>query len=197
MALTEKVKGRMIKDLQDNVDFEYEGWDPNIKVWRAGEGHERKLPYVAVDYIETSTPLFKSMSDIVGRIDDLRYEHAFCELELVDITVYAAKYHKNKIIRGRDFASEIIQRIRKRILAYWNNILYHFNASVDRGGAYPIKDLSRFRDDVTTRIYEYNLNIFLRTDVRWHKDIESLVEERAEKAFIVLNNKNNIRINTS
>ena len=187
----------MINDLQNNVDYEYEGWDPEIQVWRAGEGHERKLPYIAVDYVETSMDLFKSMGHIVGRVDDLRYEHAYCELELVDITVYAAKYHNSGAIRGRNFASWAILKIRTRILAYWNYILYNFNASVDRARAYPIRDLSVFKDDITTRIYEFNLNIFLRTDVRWRKDVESLVEERAEKAFIVLNNKNNIRIDTS
>lgn len=193
MTLTEKQKGRLINDLQ-SLDYTYQGWNPNIKVWRAGEGHERKLPYIAVDYIEVNQDLFRSMSDIVGRIDDIRYEYAFCELLFVDITVYAAKYHNN--IRGRDFASDTLQMIRKRILAYWNDILYHFNASVSRGNSLPIRDLSGFKDETTTRIYEYNLSFFLRTDVRWHKDYESLVEERAEKAYIVLNNKN-IRIDTS
>lgn len=198
MSTTEKQKGRLINDLQNNVDYVFEGWDSNIKVWRAGEGQERKLPYIAVDFIETSIPLFKSLGDIVGMLDDHRWEHAFCEVELLDITVYAAKYHNDKAIRGRDFASEIIQRIRKRILAYWNDILYNFNASIDRSRGYPIKDLSRFKNNVSTRIYEYNLNIFLRTDVRWAKDYdEDLAEERAEKAYIVLNSTNNIRINTS
>lgn len=198
MSTTEKQKGRLINDLQNEVDYVYEGWDPNIKVWRAGDGHERKPPYVAVDFIETSMDLFRSMANIVGRIDDWRFEHAFCELELLDITVYAAKYHNDGAIEGRKFGSEIAQRIRTRILAYWDNILYNFNASVDKGRAYPIRDLSRFREDISTRIYEYNLNIFLRTDVRWHKTLdETKVEERAEKAYIVLNNKNNIRIDTS
>ena len=200
MGISEIGKKEVIEDIYQNVDFSYEGWTPSIIVWRAGEGQERILPYVAVDFIETSDKRFASFADIVGRIDDLRYEYAYCELELVNITIYAKKYHDSGNVRGREYADEILKRIRKRILAYWTDIiLYKYNASVDRGNPAPIRDLTRFDTETATRVHELDLNVFLRTDVRWYKELAPGVEaeERAEKAYIIMNNKNNIRINTS
>lgn len=199
MATTYKQRGRLINSLKE-VDFSYEGWEPDIKIWRSGEGYKRELPYMAVDFIATNENKFNSMGgDIVERLDDFRYERAYCELELVDITIYTSKYHNSGAIRGRDYAEEIMLRIRKRIFAYWDDLLSDFNASRDRSKAAPIRDLSKFNDNVATRIYEYNLSIFLRTDVRWYKgsDDDPLVEERAEKAYGVLNEETTFRINTS
>jgi len=198
LGISEIGKKETIEDIYQNVDFSYKGWTPSIKVWRAGEGQERILPYITVDFIETSEKKFPSFGDIVGRIDDLRYEYAYCELELVNITIYAEKYHNNNTIRGREYAEEILKRIRKRILAYWTDrILYKYNASVDRGNSAPIRDLTNFDIQTATRIHEYDLNVFLRTDVRGYKDLPQEVEERAEKAYLILQNKNNIRIDTS
>lgn len=200
MATSELVRLKVIEDLQNNVDFSYNGWNPSLEVWRAGEGQERKLPYMAVDFISTSDKRFPSFADIVGRIDDMRYEYAYCETEVVNITIYAKKYHNNGTIRGRNYANEILDRVRKRILAYWSDtILYKYNHSVDRGRGAPIRDLTLFDTETTTRVHEIELTVFLRTDVRWYKDLPQGTEasERAESAYIVLQEKNNIRINTS
>lgn len=200
MALSETVKKSLILDLHDNIDYTYEGWDPSLKIWRAGESGSRTLPYMTVDFVSTQDKKFPSLGDIVGRINDLRYEYAYCEIELVSVTIYANKYHYSNTIRGRDFAHASLVKVRKRILAYWNDILRDYNSSIDRGMATPIRDLSSFNDDVGTRIHEYELNVFLRTDVRWYKDMPSEgddIEERAEKAYIVMNDVNNIRIDTS
>lgn len=200
MATSEVVRGLVIDDIQNELDFSYLGWSPSIQVWRAGEGHERILPYVAVDFIETSDKRHASFADIVGRIDDRRYEYAFCETEVVTITVYAKKYHNNDTIRGRSYANEILSRIRRRVLAYWSDkVLYDYNHSVDRSRGVPIRDLTAFDTETTTRIHEIELTVFLKTDVRWYKDLPQGQEasERAESAYILLKNKNNIRINTS
>jgi len=201
LALTETQRGELIEDLQQNVDFEYQSWNPSLQVWRAGEGHERILPYVTVDFISTSGKLFPSMADIVGRIDDRRYEHAYCELEQVSITVYANKMHNSDTIRGRDYADIVAKRIRNRILAYWKFKLADYNASIDRAFDMPIRDLSMAHMDVTTRVHEYEFSVYLRTDVRWYKDLEQgqEAEEKADKAFIELENvddniKNNLRV---
>ena len=190
----------MIEDLQNNIDFSYLGWSPAIKVWRAGDGFEREFPYVAVDYIGTSEKKFASLGDIVERVDDQRYEYAYCELELVNITIYTKKNHNNGTIRGRAYGYEILGRIRERIFSRWtNNILYKYNASVERGRNAPIRDLTKFDTETAIREHELELDMFLRTDVRWYRVLSpnDVIEERAEKAYIIMNNKNNIRINTS
>lgn len=196
----EIARRKLINDLTNNIDFTYKGWSPTeLKVWRAGEAGKRVLPYIAVDYINTSDKRFSSLGDVVGRINDLRLEYAYCELELVTVTIYTEKYHDGRNIRGRDFANWALQKVRKRILAYWNDILVSYNASIDRKVGMPIKDLSMYDGEVGTRIHEYELTVYLRTDVRWYKDMpeDDVTEERAEKAYVVMQDINNIRIDTS
>ncbi len=195
MTLIEEAHRKLINDIQ-SMDFTYLGWDPNILVWRAGEAGPRELPYIAVDFIATSRKLFPSFADIVGRIDDVRAEYAYCELEMVTITVYANKYHNSGAVRGRDFAGWAAIEIRKHILYYWNQILIDYNASVDRKLAAPIQDLTNWKQDVATRVAEYEITLYLRTDVRWYRELEPGEEEesRARKAYILLQNKNNLRV---
>lgn len=197
MALTEAIRKLLIVDSYSNVDYSYGSWDPDLKVWRAGDAGPRELPYMSVDFITTQDKKFPSFGDVVGRINDFRLEYAYCELELVNISIYAAKYHNSGAIRGRDFAYSSMLKLRKRILAYWNDLLFPYNGSVDRGMSMPIRDLTNYQDDVGTRIHELELNVFLRTDVRWYKNMPSETEERAEKAFVIMNDINNIRIDTS
>jgi len=200
LATSETAKKELIEDLQNNISYSFNGWSPSVNVWRAGEGYERKLPYIAVDFIQTSDKRFASFADIVGRIDDMRFEYAYCEIELVNITIYTNKYHNSKAVIGREYASEILTRIRSRILAYWSDtILYRYKASVGRGQPAPIRDLTLYDVETGTRIHEFDLTVFLRTDVRWYKTLPQGVEaqQRAEKAYIVMQNKNNIRIDTS
>ena len=191
MTLTESQRRTLIDDLQ-NLDYEYESWDPNIEVWRAGEGYKRSLPYITVDFIaSTDTKKFGSQGDIVGRVDDHRYEYAYCEPEMVSITIYANKYHNSGAIRGRDFAMWAIKEIKKRILSYWNELyLYSYNASIERSINFPIKDLTNAIPQVKTRVHELELNVMLRTDMRWYKkkDPDDSVEEIASKAYVELSN---------
>jgi len=189
--LSEAGKIELIERLQTEIDFSYNGWDPPIQVWRAGEGFKRELPYVAVDFIETTMKKFPSFSEIVGAIDDYYYEFAYCELELVTVSVYTRKYHNDNAVRGRDYAVDIMTKIRRDILAFWNDVLREYNASIDRSRAIPIKDLTNFRTDTGDRVHEYELNVYMRTDVRWHRmpdDYDEVTEERAEKAYGILDN---------
>ncbi len=197
---TSEARKSMVDDIQNNVSFSYDEWSPEIEVWMAGEGHGRILPYVAIDFITTQDKKFASFGDIVGRIDDLRYEYAYCELELITVTIYAKKYHNNKKIRGLDYANAIIKRTRKRILAYWNDdILFDYNASIDRGNPAPIRDLTGFDTNTATRIHELELSVVLRTDVRWNKELPPGQDSdiKAEKLTFSLDSMTNIRINTS
>jgi len=167
--LYESTKDRMIDDIQNQVDFSYGSWNPSIQVWRAGEGFKREFPYVAIDFIQTSEKKFPSLADIVGRIDDVYFTYAYCEVELVTITVYAKKYHNNNTVRGRNYAIIIADRIRRRILGFWNDILRDQNASIDRSKPTPVKDLTNFRAESGDRIHEYELDVYIRTDVRWSR----------------------------
>lgn len=167
--LYESTHDKLIDDIQLQVDFSYGAWDPPIKVWRAGEGFERELPYVAIDFISTSMKMFPSLADIVGRIDDIYFTYAYCELELCTVTVFTKKYHNNNLVRGRNYAVVLANRIRTRILAFWNDILKDNKASIDRSKAMPVRDLTNFRTESGDRIHEYEVDVFIRTDVRWSR----------------------------
>lgn len=191
MVILEAVCGNLLDDIQDNVDFSYNGWNPTVLVWRARETNPKQLPYVVVDFISTSNPMFQSMGgDIVGEIDDRYHEYAYCELELINISVCANKYHKNRTIRGNDWAKLIATRIRKRVYGFWNRILNPEGHSLDRKRRSPIRNLSGYKPEVGTRWYEYDMDVYVRTDVRWNNkpEDEDDIDERAEKAYIQLKN---------
>jgi len=181
--LYETIKNRLLDDIQNQVDFSYGSWNPAIQVWRAGEGFAREYPYVAIDFIQTSMKKFPSMGDVVGIVDDVYYTYAFCELELCTVSIYAKKYHNNNTVRGRNYAVVIADRIRKRILGFWNDVLKDNKASIDRSRAIPVKDLTNFRARSGDRIHEYEVDVYIRTDVRWsrmpadYEVDEKLVEE--------------------
>lgn len=197
MTLTEAQRGNLIDDIQNNVDFSYNGWSPSLNVWRAKESHKVDLPFVVVDFLPTSRKKFASLGDIIGRIDDLHYQFGYCELEVVNVSVHANKYHNDRNILGRDFCNDTLLKIRRRILAFWNDILKPYGASLERGININIRDLSNYKPDVGTRYYEYDMDVYLRTDVRWdtrESEDQDLTVERAEKAYIILQDKNNIRV---
>lgn len=194
--LTEVARGSLIDDLQNNVSYTYDGWSSSLNVWRAREHQEIDLPYVVVDFVSTSRKLFPSLGDYIGFIDDSYIVRGYCELELVNISCLANKYHNNREVRGREFVTTILERIRNRILGHWNSILAEYGASIERGIAMPIRDLTGYRGDVGTRKLEYDLDVYIRTDVRWDvkPDGEDIETARAESAFATLNNKNKINV---
>ena len=182
--LYESTHDKLIDDIQNQVDFSYGAWDPSIQVWRAGEGFKREFPYVAIDFIATSMKKFPSLADVVGRIDDIYFTYAYCELELCTVTVFTKKYHNNNNVRGRNYAVVLANRIRTRILAFWNDILKDNKASIDRSKAMPVRDLTNYRDESGDRVHEYDINIFIRTDVRWSRmpstyEVEKILADEA------------------
>ena len=74
MVLLERQIGRLLNDLEDNVDWTYKGWSPSLKVWRAGEPHPQSLPYVVVDNMPVPDPKFQSLADVLGRENNDYYK---------------------------------------------------------------------------------------------------------------------------
>jgi len=199
LVLQEAVCGKLINDLKKNIDYTYEGWNPNIEVWRARESNVKELPYIVVDFISASRPKFQSLGDIIGEVDDIYHKFGYCEMELINISVCANKYHKDRDIRGNDFSVSTIDKIRKHVMGKWDKILNKNDAAVDRGIKPVIRNLSGYKAEIGTRWYEYDMDVYVRTGVRWDNKPEDEEEsdERAEKAYILLRNdtdKNNIKV---
>lgn len=201
----EQERGRLINDLQNNVDYSFGNWNPDMKIWRSGEIHEKRLPFGVVDFLPTSRFKFKSLGDAIGKVDDIHYQYGYCELEMVTISIYANKFQNNRKVNAREFAYNTLLRIRKHIFRTWPSILRKFGASIERGINANIIDLTDYREDIGTRMYEYDMNFYLRTDVRWDNRSDWIPpdggedlpgsEIPADKAIITkLNEQTNIRV---
>jgi len=162
----------LIEDLQ-SMNFSYlygnHTWVPALNVWRAGEGRERSLPHLSVDFFPTSRKKFASISDYVAKHDvDPEYSRfGYCELELVNVTIYANQHHSNGRVHGRLFCEWAMEEIRNRVLSRWESILYDVNACLERSITPTINDVSAYLSTVGTKRYAYSMDVYLRTNVSW------------------------------
>lgn len=198
--LTEETRKTLIEDIQ-KMDFSFNGYSPDIEVWRVGEGRKRVLPYVSIDFLPTSKKMFASLGDVVGwKADPDYHRFGFCEIELVSITVYAEQQMEN--VYGRLFCDNAIRKIRKRVLSRWEPILYEVEACLDRSINPSIRDLSAYLDTFGTQMFAYQLDVYLRTNVSWDympDGYDDTQEVRAKKAEVTLkhdNKEHSFRIET-
>lgn len=170
--LSSKGRALLKKDLQSmDFTYNYEGhtWVPAMNVWRAGEGRERSLPHISIDFFPTSRKKFASISDLVDKHDiNPEYNrHGYCELELVNVVVYANQHHSNSRVHGRLFCEWAIKKMRQRVLSRWEPILYEVQACLERSITPPISDVSAYLGTVGTKRYAYSMDVYLRTNVTW------------------------------
>ncbi len=70
------------------------------------------------------------------------------------------------------------------VLKVWENILFDFYASFDRKEAIIIKDVSTYDPVTETRIYNYDIDVYLRTSFAWDK-VPDDYDDTADLAEIV------------
>lgn len=183
--LFETERGILIKDLSDNLVFEYEEYTPELKVRRYGEGFRTEHPYILVEFLPANRPKFRSISDVIGNAtENGQYlQYGYCQLEQVTIYCYCSEYANANKINGRIFTEQIANTVRLWILRNWEKLLLSMNASFERAEDLNIiRDLSAYDPNQESFIYCYSTSFFLRTSVRWDKipDVfegEEIVEE--------------------
>lgn len=191
MPLIEEQRDVFVDDFADNVDFFYEGFDPQVEVYRWGEGFSQEHPYILVKFLPTSRKKFQSLSDVVGRAKGRFYQYGLCHLESITVTVYCNEFHESddgeRIVNGRKLCSFIAEKCLERVLKVWEDILKGFNASFDRKANIPIiRDLSMYDKETGTKLYNYEFDMMLRTQLRWNKvpDDYDESDDIAERAIL-------------
>lgn len=185
--LTEKNRGDLIEDLNNNLSFTYEEYTPTVVVNRHGEGFRETHPYVLVGFLPANRPKFRSIGDVIGKATESgQYkQYGYCQIEEANIYCYCGEYHNQNDINGRLLTWHLADTVRLWILRNWEQLLWKMGASFDRSvDLNIIKDLSTYDPTTESMIYCYGLSFLLRTQVRWDKipdtfEGEDIVEEIA------------------
>jgi len=185
--LKETERNYFVDDINE-LDFTYEGFDPQVKVYRYGEGFSRTNPCILVGFMPSNRKRFQSVGDAIGHAKGDYYQYGFCQIELCTIHCYCHEEHetadKSTSINGRMLCYDMAEKCLYRVLKVWENILYDFNATLDRKETIVIKDLSTYNPATETRIYNYDIDVYLRTQFRWDK-VPDGYEEDNDLAEIV------------
>jgi hypothetical protein len=170
--LTSTARNTLV-DRVNSLDFTYQSKNPQVKVYRYGEGFSRTNPTILVQFLPASRMKFKSVSDVIGYAKGDYYQYAYCQIELCSIHCYCQEKHesadKTTVINGRMLCEFMAEKCLEDVLKVWEDILYDFNASFDRKEAVVVRDLSTYDPVTETRIYNYDIDVYLRTQFRWDK----------------------------
>jgi len=175
-------------DRINSLDFTYQGKDPQVKVYRYGEGFSRINPTILVQFFPANRKKFQSVSDVIGKTVGDYYQYAYCQIELCSIHCYCQEKHqsadKTTLINGRMLCYDMAIKCLEDILKVWEDVLYDFDATLDMKEAIIVKDLSTYDPVTETRIYNYDIDVYLRTQFRWDK-VPDGYEEGDDLAEIV------------
>jgi len=177
-----ELRNALIDDINYNVDFTYQNLDPQVKVYRYGEGFSRINPMVLISFLPSNRKRFQSVSDVIGYAKGDYYRYGFARVELCSIHCYCQEKHENALktvtINGRKLCEFIAEKCLERVLKEWENILNDYNSSFDMKDTIPIiKDLSVYDEITETRIYNYDIDVYLRIPFTWDKVPEGYDEE--------------------
>ena len=168
-------------DRINSLDFTYQSKNPNVKVYRYGEGFTKLNPLILVQFMPANRKKFQSVSDTIGKAVGDYYQYGFCQIELCTIHCYCQEEHESvdklTVLNGRMLCYDMAEKCLQDVLKIWENILFDFNASLDRKETIIIKDLSTYDPLTETRIYNYDIDVYLRTQFRWNKVPDGYNEE--------------------
>ena len=88
--LTEINRQGLIEDLQKNINFSYQDYNPEVNVFRSGEGFNRENPYILIEFLPANRKKFRSISDVIGNATPQgEYkQYGWCQIELCSIYCY-------------------------------------------------------------------------------------------------------------
>ena len=164
------------------LDFTYQGLNPQVKVYRYGEGFSRINPTIMIGFLPSNRKRFQSVGDIIGKAQGDYYRYGYCRVELCTIHCYCREEHKDAekttIINGRILCEFIAEKCLQRVLKVWEDILLDYNASFDRKDTIPVmRDLSFYDEISETQIYNYDIDVYLRIPFTWDKVPEGYDDE--------------------
>ena len=172
MNWSEIARGFCIADIKQNVDFEdSEGYDPDPKVFRHGEGFDKKHPYITMEFLPANRNRFQSTTySYAGRATPLGeyHEFAYCRMENLRIRCYAHEFHRSRAKAGRIVAEQMAIAVRDHILKNWCFFLPNFDAIWDENYGINLSDMSKYDGGKGSKIYVYTVDLMLRTNFRYN-----------------------------
>lgn len=175
MALTESQRGYIV-DRINSLDFTYQTLDPQVKVYRHREGFNRIHPTIMVEFMPSNRKRAQSVSNVIGKVPGGgdHYLYGYYHVELCSIHFYCQEKHetadKATIINGRTLIGHISEIVLDDILREWEEFLKQYYISFDWLDTVPaIKDLSLYDPVTETMIYNYDIDVYLRTRFVWDK----------------------------
>jgi len=181
MSLNTDLKLALVDDI-NGLDFTYQNLDPQVKVYRYGDGFDRINPNILIQFLPSNRKRSQSVGDVIGLAQGDYYRYGYARVELCTIHVYCQENHENALktvtINGRMLGEFIAEKCLERVLKIWENILFDYKASFDRKDTVPvIKDLSMYDETVETQIYNYDIDVYLRIPFTWDKVPEGYDDE--------------------
>jgi hypothetical protein len=179
--LTETEKAILVDDIKTNVTWTLGTFEPDVKVYRFGEGFKRELPTVMLEFLPANRSKFRSVGNAIGIASGDYVEYGFCQLEYVAFKCYCGEYHDDKKISGRILAEHLLQKIRAHVLVNWNYLLRRMGACIDKFEEFSIKDVTAYQRKFATKVVVYELEMYLRTQFRWRMTPDDYVTDPVEK----------------
>lgn len=170
--LSETNRGVLIEDLHKNLLFEYQGYSPPLNVYRYGEGFQRDQPYILIDFMPANRAKFRSISDVIGNAtpNGQYKQYGYCQIENCVIYCYCGEFPNDFGLNGRLFTEAMAITTLEWVQRNWETLLWKMYASFDRAeDMFAYFDQSFYDQDTGSQIYCYNINLYLRTQVRWDK----------------------------
>ena len=176
-----EMRNALVEDI-NGLDFTYQTLDPQVKVYRYGEGFSRINPTIMVGFLPSNRKRFQSVNNIIGKAKGDYYKYGYARVELCTIHCYCQEEHKDATkavtINGRMLCEFIADKCLERVLKVWENILLDYNASFDWRDTIPVvRDLSFYDEASETQIYNYDIDVYLRIPFTWDKVPEGYDEE--------------------
>jgi len=198
--LTEAQRGIIVDDVKAFFDqYKYTinstEFDPDVKVYRHNESFDTENPYVMVQFLPTTRNKFRSLSDVTGIAEGRYMQFSFCQIELCSLHFYCNRMHynadKTKKVNGRLLCADMAEKLLERINKYWDLLLIQWGACFDNRENLVIKDFSGLNEMHQTKIYNYDIDVYLRTQFKWNKVPEGYDpdEELADNIGIEIENK--------
>jgi len=148
-------------------------YDPDVKVYRHNENFDINNPYVMVQFLPTTRNKFKSLANVTGIAEGRYKQFSFCQVELCSIHFYCNRMHYNSDktieLNGRLLIGDMSEKLLDRINRYWETLLNEWGACFDNRDSLVIKDFSYISEMTQTKIYNYDIDVYLRTQFKWNK----------------------------
>lgn len=170
----------IIEDMQKNLNFSYLEYIPPVNVYRYGESFDKSLPYILIEFLPANRNKFRSISDIIGNATPKGAfkQYGFCQMEVVNIYCYCGEFHNDFQLNGRKLTYHLAETALRYVQKNWEQMLWRMYASFDRAETlYAIKDDSYYEKTTESKIYCYNFDVYIRTQMQWNKVPDSFEEE--------------------